>query len=392
MRNIDLQEFRIERLKEFADKDEVELLVASSSANICYLTGGYYSISREVSPSAEIYIVLDIKTQEIFYVASVAEIPGILEHDPEASIVPYGIFQFPEFESSLYEKVERIACNRYETGIDALNSLIGHRHIKIAIDETAFRFMKYNYILQKKPNLKILEGNKIFQLARKIKHEEEVKGIRQSAQIAEKSLLRALDRFTGGNTELDLEQYYKEEVVKNGAIPFFFIASSDNRSAFVDVVNKSKKINEGSIVRFDFGCIYNHYCSDLARTAFVGEVDKQWEDKYKIIKNAQEMGLNMLKPGANVSKIFTEVVDYVRKNGIPNFHRGHCGHGIGLEGYDLPSISNSDESSIQENMCINIEVPYYELGRGGLQIENTTVINSNGFEILDSGQLDVIRL
>lgn len=55
-------------------------------------------------------------------------------------------------------------------------------------------------------------------------------------------------------------------------------------------------------------------------------------------------------------------------------------------------IATSDEGYIEKDICINIDVPYYELGKGGLQIENTTVITDSGFKFLDSGQLDVIRL
>lgn len=82
-----------------------------------------------------------------------------------------------------------------------------------------YSFEKYNHLLKNIPNFKLLRGNKIFQLARKIKHEEEINSIRKSVEICEKSFLRALDRFTRGDTELDLERYYTKALIKNGATP-----------------------------------------------------------------------------------------------------------------------------------------------------------------------------
>ena len=34
-----------------------------------------------------------------------------------------------------------------------------------------------------------------------------------------------------------------------------------------DTINAAKQVQEGSIIRLDFGCIYKGYCSGLARTS-----------------------------------------------------------------------------------------------------------------------------
>ncbi len=42
-------------------------------------------------------------------------------------------------------------------------------------------------------------------------------------------------------------------------------------------------------------------------------------------------------------------------------------------------------------MVINIELPYYELGLGGLQIEDTLVIRPGGHELLTTASRELFR-
>lgn len=86
-------------------------------------------------------------------------------------------------------------------------------------------------------------------------------------------------------------------------------------------------------------------------------------------------------------------MDAVRKSGIPDYKRVHLRHGIGIEMYDAPYIRAAEGASpvlpgmeadvpLEENMTINIEVPYYELEFGGFQIEYTLVITNTGYEFI----------
>ena len=84
--------------------------------------------------------------------------------------------------------------------------------------------------------------------------------------------------------------------------------------------------------------------------------------------------LDALRSGTPVGDVFDAAVHGVRRSGIPEYHRGHCGHGIGLQLYDAPLVSPSDDTILEPGMVVNVEVPYYELGFGGMQIEDTAVV------------------
>ena len=106
-----------------------------------------------------------------------------------------------------------------------------------------------------------------------------------------------------------------------------------------------------------------------------------------------------MRPGTPISDLFRVGVDTVRASGIPNFQRHHAGHGIGLEMYEAPLLNvspmpasppTSDSAAcLQAGMVLNIELPYYEWGVGGLQIEETLVVRDGGYELLTTASRDL---
>jgi Xaa-Pro aminopeptidase len=58
------------------------------------------------------------------------------------------------------------------------------------------------------------------------------------------------------------------------------------------------------------------------------------------------------------------------------------GHGIGIEVYDPPLLAPTSDDVLEEGMVVNVETPYYELGFGGVQVEDTVVVTADGYRLL----------
>jgi len=79
----------------------------------------------------------------------------------------------------------------------------------------------------------------------------------------------------------------------------------------------------------------------------------------------------------------------VRREGIPHYNRNHVGHGIGLDGYDVPNLTPSSTEVLEEGMVLCVETPYYELGFAGLQVEDMVRVTRDGVESLMSTAPDL---
>jgi len=58
------------------------------------------------------------------------------------------------------------------------------------------------------------------------------------------------------------------------------------------------------------------------------------------------------------------------------------GHGIGLNVYDPPILRAGNDTELLPGMVLNVEPPYYEVGFGGLQVEDLIVITETGAEMV----------
>lgn len=217
-----------------------------------------------------------------------------------------------------------------------------------------------------------------------VKTPEEINLLQKSTEIDEKAISAALDFAQQGITEEQLTRVFNKTIVEHGGQPEFSVICFGNRSAYPGGLPTNKKLQKGDVIRFDVGCRYMFYNSDLARMGALGSVTDKHTKYYDAIRKGEELGIDALQPGVKASEIFHLIVDTVKKSGIPDFQRHHCGHGIGIEGYDPPLISPNDHTELEEGTVLCIEPPYYEIGFAGLQVEDTVVVTKNGVAYLST--------
>ena len=143
------------------------------------------------------------------------------------------------------------------------------------------------------------------------------------------------------------------------------------------------------MVRFDLGCVYQGYRSDIARTAVLGKPGDKLARYYAAILTGEKAGMAAMKPGVSVSRIFEVAVKATRENGMPHYQRHHVGHGIGLEPYDPPTLNAATETPLEPGMVFCVETPYYEHGWGGVQVEDAVEVTAAGIRRLTRSSQDL---
>jgi Xaa-Pro aminopeptidase len=117
---------------------------------------------------------------------------------------------------------------------------------------------------------------------------------------------------------------------------------------------------------------------------------------HEVLRRGLDAILRLVRPGVEPSELFRSGMEAVRSGGIPHYQRHHVGHAVGLEFYEAPILNDTARSGsakvrLEEGMVINIELPYYELGLGGLQIEETLVVRQDGYELLTTSPREMLR-
>jgi Xaa-Pro aminopeptidase len=214
---------------------------------------------------------------------------------------------------------------------------------------------------------------------RAVKTPEEVRRLQVAAEVAEAAVADALAAAREGVTEWELAVRFNASVLRRGAWPGFAVVASGERSAYPNAVpSQDVRLRPGDIIRFDVGCVYQGYCSDISRTAVFGEPPPRLAERFQAVAAGERAALARCRPGVRAGEVFEAAVQATREGGIPGYRRHHVGHGIGLEYYDLPLLSPGREEELEVGMVLEVETPYYELGFGGLQVEDTVLVSPYG--------------
>lgn len=376
-----------ERLKAIMAKNRLEGLVATSPENVTYLTG-FRAFGHVLLRDTQVYAVLPL-AGEVRVVAPKGELDLAAEYGiaPE-QVVPFGTFhaQIPENLAGAQEQFGVML--RQESLPSAAEALVqaiktaGLGNGVIGIDESRISLQVLDSLPQMLPGVRIKRAAGVFSQIRMVKTVDEIRRLRSAAQITEAACLHTMDQAREGMTELELAIIFEKALLDRGARPSFTVLGFGDHSAFLNVQPTGRQLKKGDIVRFDIGCNYDYYHADIARTFVFGAIkDKRIPAYYRAIRNGEQQALDAIRPGVLASEIFRIAVDGVREEGLPAYNRHHCGHGIGIEVYDPPIIGPGNNTVLEPGMVLCIETPYYELGFGGFQVEDTLVVTDDGCEL-----------
>jgi Xaa-Pro dipeptidase len=264
---------------------------------------------------------------------------------------------------------------------------------RIAIDEMGLLPGHWQRLAERLPEARLIPGFQLLRRVRAVKTSEEVARLRRIAQITEASIDAALAVTRPGATELDLARAFHGCTVAYDGFPVIGCIGFGKRAAMPNVQPSEAPLQEGDVIRFDVGGRYRHYRADIARIASLGQPHGRTVAYADALHVGVLRALEMIRPGVRAADVFEAVVETVRREGIPHYRRSHVGHGIGLDGYDLPDLTPSSTDVLEEGMVLCVETPYYELGWTGLQVEDMVVVREGCVESLTttSGALRIVR-
>jgi Xaa-Pro aminopeptidase len=184
-------------------------------------------------------------------------------------------------------------------------------------------------------------------------------------------------------TEQELAVIVARTLVEGGAMPRFVVVTSGPRAALADALATGRQLAPGDLVRFDVGGILDGYWSDIGRTAVVGEPSGTQQRLYDAILAGEEEELARIRPGMPANELFDAAIAAVERRGLFPYRRHHCGHGIGLNVYEPPIVSPGVAREIEPDMVFCLETPYYEIGWGGMMVEDTIVVTEDGHRMFN---------
>lgn len=235
----------------------------------------------------------------------------------------------------------------------------------------------------------IVEGTRLFQKLRLTKTDEEIRRLREAAEVTESVIMDSLDLLEPGITEKEYAVKCKQMIYERGGIEQLWLDHNHigfgHRTAYVHVVpNENKILEPGDLIRFEFGGRFEHYPSDLARTFIYGEQDEEIATRYRVINAGMTRAYDLLAEHADTDVIMEGAMTALRERAaeegvddLADFDAAVLGHNMGLDIHDPPLLSYR-KAPIEPGMVMNYEIMATQWGVGGIQIEDTALITEDG--------------
>lgn len=224
----------------------------------------------------------------------------------------------------------------------------------------------------------VRDMQQIINTPRKLKDESEIKKIAEAERIGDEAFSYIIPKIREGVSEVELALELEFFMKKSGAsaLSFETIVASGTRSAMPHGVASKKCIEKGDFVTFDFGCVFEGYCSDMTRTVVIGKASEWQKEIYNVVLTAQKEALSAIEVGKKCSDTDKIARDIISSAGYGNNFGHGLGHSVGIEIHEMPSLSPKCDEIIQNGHILTVEPGIYIENKGGVRIEDLVAIQN----------------
>lgn len=175
---------------------------------------------------------------------------------------------------------------------------------------------------------------------------EELRLMKESAQLVSKTLGMLAKEIKPGVTTLALDKLAHDFIQDHGGYPAFLgmygfpnsLCISPNEEVVHGIPN-DKPLQEGDVLSVDCGVYMNDFYGDHAYSFEVGEVAPETKKLLKITKESLYKGIEQCVRGKRIGDISYAIQTYCEKEGY-GVVRELVGHGLGRKMHEDPQVPN----------------------------------------------------
>jgi Xaa-Pro dipeptidase len=234
------------------------------------------------------------------------------------------------------------------------------------------------------PETEFALASEVTEPMRMIKEPAALDRMRQAGAITDIAFQAAMARLRTGVTELEVAREIDYQMRLAGAdytsfaTGIRFTGGEEPASASLGRVGQ-RKLRPGDSVTFDFGCVYQGYCSDFGRSAFVGEPPKEYQRIHDIVLQAQREAMAAMKSGQITAREANAIArGVIERAGYGENFTHRLGHGIGITVHEEPFLDNVNETVLQSNMTFTVEPSIRVPGRFSNRVEDVVQVTPRG--------------
>ncbi|MDX8383079.1 MAG: type I methionyl aminopeptidase [Ghiorsea sp.] len=242
-----------------------------------------------------------------------------------------------------------------------------------------------------------------------IKSDADIEAMRPACQHAADTLVMIEAHIKPGITTDEINTIVHDYTLEHGGIPAPLNYRGFPKSVCTSVnhvvchgIPDNKKLKDGDIINVDVTTIIDGWHGDTSKTFYVGKPKVRAQKVTEVAREALQIGIDVVKPGATLGDIGYAIQSFVEANRF-GVVREYCGHGIGRIFHEDPQVVHYGQQGeglkLTEGMVFTIE-PMVNAGKPAVkllkdgwtvvtrdkslsaQFEHTLAVRKHGVEIL----------
>ncbi|WP_223111625.1 type I methionyl aminopeptidase [Thiospirochaeta perfilievii] len=220
-----------------------------------------------------------------------------------------------------------------------------------------------------------------------IKTEKEIKEITIMADLITELINKSLSWVKPGITTFELDKKIEDEMNKMGVNGpckgyhgFPCVSCLSVNESVTHGIPDDRVLLEGDIIDIDLVIERNGYYSDCSRTIAVGKISSEAQRLIDVTEECLYKGIKAAQPGNTLGDIGFAIQSHAESNGY-SVVREYCGHFIGLDMHESPSVTNYGTPGVGEvlkpGMIFCIE-PMINQGRRAIRDKNWVTKTRDG--------------
>lgn len=384
--------FNQARCRELMGREKIDLVLASSRANVSYLSG--LSVHQWSWETAIMHFV-DKEYEGGDFIPLVG-FPVNPKHEAFLTIYFHQIGGVREltwikdikgYSGSAYRSDKPSESINYEpdkptSSVDSAVEAIRERHLEggtIGLEMRRIPQSVFAELRDKLPKARFVDAFDLLFKLRSVKEPQEVDSLRKAAGITADVYREVFFKFLKpGATPYELFRRALEVIYERGGFFIFDHNMFETHTAKYNI-EPDKKLEQGMVGFVDFGAGYRGYYSDMARVLAIGKASDRMKRVHEVVHGAYLAVRDAVTPGIRACELFRIGAKYMEDRGLsPSL--AMMGHGIGRDVHELPFLTPKDETVIEPGMVISIEVFTEVPGLSPVAVEDAGIVTERGWE------------
>lgn len=282
-------------------------------------------------------------------------------------------------------EVKGFRIRQCQKALDLIKEIVASLKVKtLGFESDNLNYSTYLRLKNKLKGVRLKPAPGLLTGLRARKDRFEAERIKDSARLLDSGYEKAVGLIRPGVAErtaaIEIETFLKRAGAD--AMAFDTIVASGPRSALPHGKASDRKIKKGELVVLDMGVCLNGYNSDETRTFGAGRPSLKLREIYDVVRSAQELALEKVRPGVAARDVDSAARAYIEKKGYGRFFGHGTGHGVGLDVHEAPNVGPASTEALDEGMVITVEPGIYVPGLGGARIEDMALVVRGGCEVL----------